>query len=98
MKQIIRFTVLALSAYGAWSLYETYGDRLRSTGKSLDDFAADAKRSTSEAAEKVSSAADDASGAILDSASDIRKAALETEDRVSHTIRGVPVVPTRPSV
>ena len=94
MKFTLRVAVLALSAYGAWSLYETYGDRLRSTLGSVDDFAEDAKRSTSAGADKVSSAVGDAAEAIVESASDITKAASDAEDSVSRTLRDPRAVST----
>ena len=97
MRFILRLAVLALGAYGAWMLYENYGERVRSTRGSFDEFAARAKRSTTEAADKVHSAAGDATDAIAASAADIKDAAAHTQESVTETLRDAPAVTAKPS-
>jgi hypothetical protein len=95
VKIIIRLVVLALSAYGAWKLYEDYGDRVPAVRGSLDEFSTRTTNAAKDAAGRVGSAADDASDAIRDSASDIGTAAKDAQESVTRTLRETPTGTTR---
>jgi uncharacterized protein YjbJ (UPF0337 family) len=97
VKMIIRLVVLALSAYGAWKLYEEYGDRIPALRQSADDFAGRTSDATQDAAQRVGYAADDATSAIRDSAGDIRDAAKDAQERMTRTLQEKPAASTRPS-
>ncbi len=87
MRSILRLAVLALGAYGAWKLYEEYGQHLQASRRDLDQFAARAKRSAHEAAERVTSAAGDATEAVAASTADIKTAALDAQESVTQNLR-----------
>jgi hypothetical protein len=95
VKMIIRLGLLALSAYGAWKLYEEYGDRVPALRQSVDEFSGRTSSATKDAAERVGYAADDASSAIGDSAADIRDAAKDAQERVTRTLQETPTATTR---
>lgn len=87
MRYILRLAVLALGAYGVWKLYEQYGHRLQASRGDLDDFGARAKRSAHEAAERVTSAAGDATEAVAESTADIKTAARDAQEKVTQNLR-----------
>jgi hypothetical protein len=94
---IIRLVVLSLSAYGAWKLYEEYGDRLPAMRGSLDEFSERSGNAAKSAAQRVSSDVDDASGAIRDAANDIGNAAKDAQENVTRTLRDTSNASTRSS-
>jgi hypothetical protein len=97
VRMIIRLVVLALSAYGAWKLYEQYGDRIPAMRGSFDEFSDRTVSATKDAADRVGSAADDASRAIRDSASDIGAAAQDAQESITRTLRDTPTATSRGS-
>jgi hypothetical protein len=97
VRMIIRLVVLALSAYGAWKLYEQYGDRIPAMRGSFDEFSDRTASATKDAADRVGSAADDASSAIRDSASDIGAAARDAQESITRTLRDTPTATSRGS-
>ena len=90
MKIIIRLIVLALSAYGAWKLYEEYGDRIPAMRGSVDEFSERSTAAVNDAAGRVGADADDASDAIKASASDIGSAAKDLREDVTRKLREAP--------
>jgi len=95
MKMIIRLVVLALAGYGAWKIYEDYGDRVPALRQTADEFSGRTSDATRDAAERLGYAADDASSAIGDSAADIRDAAKDAQERVTRTLQDTPDASTR---
>ena len=96
MKFIIRLVVLALSAYGAWKLYEEYGDRIPAMRGSVDEFSDRSATAAKDAATQVGNAAGDAGDAIRSSAVDIRDAASDLQDDVTRTLRESPAGASHP--
>jgi hypothetical protein len=97
VRMIIRLIVLALSGYGAWKLYEQYGDRLPAMRGSFDEFSNRTASAAKDAADRVGSAADDATSAIRDSASDISAAARDAQEDMTRTLRDTPSPSSRGS-
>ena len=95
MKMIIRLVVLALSAYGAWKLYEEYGDRVPAMRGSLDEFSERSGNAARDAAERVGYDVDDASGALRDAGTEIGNAARDAQDSVTRTLRETSNASTR---
>jgi hypothetical protein len=92
---IIRLVVLALSAYGAWKIYEEYGDRIPALRHSVDEFSDRTSSATKDAAERVGHDAHDAASAISDSAAEVRDAAKDAQDRMTRTLQESPSTSTR---
>lgn len=95
MKFIIRLIVLAFAAFGAWKLYEEYGDRIPAMRGSVDEFSTRTTTAAKDAATHVGSAAGDAGDAIKASAVDIRSAAEDLQDDVTRTLRDSPTGSSR---
>jgi hypothetical protein len=73
MRSLLRLIVLALAGYGAWSLYEKYGQRLSS-------LAAPAKEFSQRATGTAESAADRLRGAGKEAAESLKSAAVELDE------------------
>jgi hypothetical protein len=97
VRLIIRLVVLALSAYGAWKLYEEYGDRLPAMRGSLDEFSERSGNAANDAAQRVGFDLDDAGDALRDAASDIGNAAKDAQDNVTRSLRDTSNASTRSS-
>jgi hypothetical protein len=97
VKMIIRLVVLALSAYGAWKLYEDYGDRIPALRGSVDDFSTRSTTAAQDAADRVSFDAGDASEAVRNAAADIGAAARDAQENMTRTLRETPTSSSRPS-
>jgi hypothetical protein len=90
VRMIIRLIVLALSAYGAWKIYEEYGNRIPAMRGTFDEFSTRTASAAKDAAGRVGSAADDAGDALKHSASDIGDAAKDAQESVTRTLRETP--------
>jgi hypothetical protein len=97
VKLIIRLVVLALSAYGAWKLYEEYGDRLPAMRGSLDDFSERSGNAARGAADRVAFDVDDAGDAVMNAGAEIGNAAKDAQDSVTRTLRDTSNASTRSS-
>ena len=95
MKMIIRLVVLALAGFGAWKLYEQYGDRIPAMRGSFDEFSDRTASAAKDAADRVGYAADDATNPLRDSASDIGAAARDAQESMSRTLRESPTASSR---
>jgi hypothetical protein len=86
MRSMIRLVVLGLAGYGAWSLYEEYGQRLKDLRGPMREFSARATNATKTAANDISSAAEDATDAVKDSTAEIERAAKDARDNATRTL------------
>jgi hypothetical protein len=87
MRIMLRIAILALAGYGAWKLYDEYGQQLPDVRSSLDELSTRTKRATDRAGNQVGADAEDASRAIGDAAVDVRDAAADAGTSAHRNVR-----------
>jgi hypothetical protein len=97
MRLLLRLIGIALAGYGAWALYNQYGDRVRNLSGPAKDFSEHAQTAAQSTADTFRDAGSDVADSLRNSASEIDRAATDAGAAAMRTLQTSVHEPTRSS-
>ncbi len=87
MRSLLRLIILALAGYGAWSVYEKYGQRLGGLTAPAKEFSQRATNTAESAADRLRGAGKEAADSLKSAAVELDEAATDAGNSAMRTLQ-----------